>query len=252
MSSEERVKAELCAGTLNGCLVESDAEENARERRTKRRALGISMVLQTAGLAVLVLAPLLAKPRALVGQSTVPIPPYSHSAAARMEHHSTPDRPARPICIYCPQRPVFTSTRMATLHPPIDDPAPDSIGFPNTDPKSPFSDVLDTRAQPRPPEDLPREKRRIHETHIDQALLTHRVEPVYPILAHQLRKSGKVELHAVIATDGSIQSLEIVSGDPLFINSAREAVFQWRYRPTYLNGQPVEIDTFITVIYTLQ
>jgi len=43
-----------------------------------------------------------------------------------------------------------------------------------------------------------------------------------------------------------------VSGDPLFILSAREAVSQWRYRPTYLNGQAVEVDTYISVIYTLQ
>jgi periplasmic protein TonB len=88
--------------------------------------------------------------------------------------------------------------------------------------------------------------------HIDPALLTRRVEPVYPVLAHQLRRSGRVELHAVITTDGSVQSLEVVSGDPLFVNSALEAVRQWHYKPTYLNGQPVEIDTYITVIYTLQ
>jgi protein TonB len=44
----------------------------------------------------------------------------------------------------------------------------------------------------------------------------------------------------------------VVSGDPLFINSAKDAVLQWRYRPTYLNGQPVEVDTYISVIYTLQ
>jgi protein TonB len=71
-------------------------------------------------------------------------------------------------------------------------------------------------------------------------------------LPHQLHRSGKVELHAVIAVDGTIQSLQALSGDPLFISSALEAVRQWRYQPTYLNGQPVEVDTYITVIYTLQ
>ena len=83
-------------------------------------------------------------------------------------------------------------------------------------------------------------------------MLTRRVEPIFPALARQLHRNGKVELHALIATDGSVQSLEVVSGDPLFINSAREAVLQWRYKPTYLNGKPMEIDTYITVIYTLQ
>jgi protein TonB len=78
-----------------------------------------------------------------------------------------------------------------------------------------------------------------------------RVEPAYPILPKQLGRSGHVELRAVIATDGTIQSLQVVSGDPLFYKSALEAVRQWRYRPTVLNGEPVEIDTFITVIYNI-
>lgn len=88
-------------------------------------------------------------------------------------------------------------------------------------------------------------------TRIDPALLIYRVEPVYPPLPKQMHKEGRVELRAIVATDGSIQSLEIVAGDPLFYQSARDAVSQWRYRPTILNGQPVQIDTHITVIYTM-
>jgi protein TonB len=83
-------------------------------------------------------------------------------------------------------------------------------------------------------------------------MLVQRVEPVYPPLARQIHREGQVELHAVIATDGTIQSLQAVSGDPLFLQSALEAVRQWRYHPTILNGQAVEIDTYITVIYSLQ
>ena len=83
-------------------------------------------------------------------------------------------------------------------------------------------------------------------------MLIHRVEPEYPALAKQIHREGQVELHAIIAADGTIQSLQVVSGDPLFLRSATDAVNQWRYRPTVLNGQPVEIDTYITVIYTLQ
>ncbi len=61
-----------------------------------------------------------------------------------------------------------------------------------------------------------------------------------------------MELRAIIATDGSIQSLQIVRGDLLFYQSAKDAVSQWRYKPTILNGQPVEIDTYITVVYTMK
>jgi protein TonB len=89
-------------------------------------------------------------------------------------------------------------------------------------------------------------------THLESAMLIHRVEPVYPPLARQIHREGQVELHAIISTDGTIQSLQVVSGDALFLRSAQDAVSQWRYRPTVLNGQPVEIDTYITVIYTLQ
>jgi len=92
----------------------------------------------------------------------------------------------------------------------------------------------------------------MHVTRVDPAMLVRRVEPVYPPMARQIRRSGKVELHALIAADGKVQSLELVSGDPLLVQSALDAVKQWRYKPTLLNGQPVEVDTYITVIYTLQ
>ncbi len=89
-------------------------------------------------------------------------------------------------------------------------------------------------------------------TYLDPAMLIHRVEPLYPALARQIHKEGRVELRAIIGIDGTIQSLQIVNGDPLFDLSAKEAVVQWRYRPTILNGQAVEIDTYITVVYTMQ
>ena len=89
-------------------------------------------------------------------------------------------------------------------------------------------------------------------THLEPAMLLQRIQPAYPALARQIHREGQVELRAVIAVDGTIQSLQVVSGDPLFLQSALDAVRQWRYRATVLNGQPVEIDTFITVIYSLQ
>lgn len=82
-------------------------------------------------------------------------------------------------------------------------------------------------------------------------MLTRRIEPIYPKIAVQTRREGRVELHAIIGTDGTIQALQVVSGDVWFYQSAKDAVLQWRYKPTYLNNQPVEVDTTITVIYTL-
>ena len=58
-------------------------------------------------------------------------------------------------------------------------------------------------------------------------------------------------LHAIIAKDGSVQELTYVSGPALLMRSAMDAVRQWRYQPTLLNGEPVEVDTTISVVFTL-
>src|SRR4029077_19157385 len=95
-----------------------------------------------------------------------------------------------------------------------------------------------------------RSQRRIVQiTTVDPAMLIHRVEPVYPALARQIHKEGRVELRAIIGTDGTIQSLQIVAGDPLFHLSAREAVQQWRYRPTILNWQAVRVSTSTSLLH---
>jgi len=84
------------------------------------------------------------------------------------------------------------------------------------------------------------------------ANLVHRVSPVYPQSAKDEHIQGTVLLHAVIALDGTIQTLEYVSGPAELMDSAMNAIKQWRYKPTLLNGQPVEVDTTIAVVYTLK
>jgi protein TonB len=86
---------------------------------------------------------------------------------------------------------------------------------------------------------------------VEQALLVYRVEPRYPALARQMHLEGTVRLHAVIGIDGAVRELEVESGHPLLARAARDAVLQWRYRPTRLNGEPVEVETTITVIFEL-
>jgi protein TonB len=82
---------------------------------------------------------------------------------------------------------------------------------------------------------------------MSEGQLVNRVEPVYPRMAVLTGTQGEVRLHAIIAKDGSIQSLNVVSGHPILAGAAVEAVRQWRYRPYYLNGEAVEVETFITV-----
>jgi TonB family protein len=81
--------------------------------------------------------------------------------------------------------------------------------------------------------------------------LIKKVTPLYPPLAKQARIQGTVQFTALIGTDGSIQSLQLVSGHPLLVESAQDAVKQWMYKPTLLNGSPVEVITQIDVNYTL-
>ena len=77
------------------------------------------------------------------------------------------------------------------------------------------------------------------------------VTPIYPPLAKQARIQGRVVLDAVISKDGSIQNLTVKSGHALLIQAALDAVKQWVYKPTLLNGEPVEVSTEIEVNFTL-
>jgi protein TonB len=86
---------------------------------------------------------------------------------------------------------------------------------------------------------------------VSQGLLIKKVQPPYPPLARQARIQGQVVLQAEISKDGSIQNLRLISGHPMLAPSAIEAVKQWRYKPYYLNGEPVEVETQITVIFSL-
>jgi protein TonB len=86
---------------------------------------------------------------------------------------------------------------------------------------------------------------------VTAGLLVHKVTPQYPPLAKQARIQGSVVLHAVIGKDGKVQNLQLVSGHPMLTQSAIQAVKQWQYKPYYLNGQPVEVDTNITVNFSL-
>ena len=78
-----------------------------------------------------------------------------------------------------------------------------------------------------------------------------RVQPVYPVLARQSGIQGVVVLHAIIDRDGRVSELRVISGHPLLVKAAIDAVNQWRYQPTLLNGQPVEVETTITVSFVL-
>jgi len=86
---------------------------------------------------------------------------------------------------------------------------------------------------------------------VQAALAIRAPKPAYPPLAKQARIQGVVKLNAIIGKDGAIQDLKAVSGHPLLVPAALEAVRQWLYKPTLLNGEPVEVVTVIDVNFTL-
>jgi protein TonB len=86
---------------------------------------------------------------------------------------------------------------------------------------------------------------------VQAAKLIRQPKPPYPPLAKQARIQGTVRFNAVIGRDGTIQNLTLVQGHPLLVPSATEAVRQWVYQPTLLNGEPVEVVTQIDVNFTL-
>jgi protein TonB len=87
---------------------------------------------------------------------------------------------------------------------------------------------------------------------VQAAKIINQPKPVYPPLAKQARIQGTVRFTAIIGRDGTIQNLQLISGHPLLVPSAQEAVKQWKYQPTLLNGEPVEVITQIDVNFTLQ
>jgi TonB family protein len=244
------------ADALRGCLLEGDAEQSQRERKIRRRALATSTLLQAAILLVVVAVPFFGKVERIALADFVPIPPY-HPYNGGAHEHSAPADPhlgQKPtFCLLCPTvRPVIRPTGSGSVSNSSEDPTTGE-GLPrSSDPPcvSGCINMFGGSAQPDKPLD-PVVPKIVRVTHIDPALLTERVEPIYPALARQTRRSGHVELHAIISEDGRIELLEMVSGDVLFEQSAMDAVRRWRYRPTILNGRPVKVDTYITVNYVM-
>lgn len=243
-------------GSLSSCLVDGDPEQLRRERIIRRRALLVSVVLQVVILAGLILFPLLGRSEHIAYRPAISVP-YARLG----NHQAEPQRPRGQTRVVRMDatfyQPAYVPDHIDTTA--IEDPGPgNDVGFVPGSPTGtpdgipnvigvdthPVKPPIESNSQPRKPE-------RVRITSIEPAMLIRRIEPVYPPLAHQLRHEGRVVVHAIIGTDGTIQSMQVLVGDPLLVRSTLDAVGQWRYKPTILNGQAVEVDTEITVNYTL-
>lgn len=247
---------------LGRFLVEGDPGSASPGHRSRRKAFGASVAIESLLVALLVVTPLLtgvAKPqiRQLLPPDEIFVAPRREQSPVRQV--ATPTvvhRPtlADPFLHFTPPRPISNA---GPKEGPGDVPTGDGdfrgISVSGMDL---LEDVTKSRLPVDPPHVVPPPQQQKHAVKLSEgvvsAQLISRVEPRYPPLGRQMHQSGTVVLHAMISRDGRIESLEVVSGSPFFVQAALDAVRQWRYRPTLLDGEPVEVETTITVEFRLQ
>jgi protein TonB len=248
-------------GSLSQCLVDNDADARIHARRLRSKAFVMSIVLEFAVLAALIVWPLFSPSVLATQYNLTPSPPYSGSNGLSNHPHSNAHPPRQSLL------PAICRAVCAPVtHPfaqPSDSEAPDidqkdgqSSGgqglLPGIGPGIPGSNG-DRAVIPEPPR--PEISRPPHATKMSEgvmaAMLIHRIDPAYPAIAKAAHISGSVHLHAIIAKDGTVRELEVVDGNVLLAQAAKAAVQNWRYRPTLLSGEAVEVETYITVNFVL-
>jgi TonB family protein len=179
---------------------------------------------------------------------------------------ATPQYPAvvspKPNSRVEPPTPKPTNANLATPKPSNVDktaakPSNVDLAAPKTSNNEPSEkSATDEKPASPPPADkpvIPASPSRIRVNAISQnEKVVSRVSPVYPPLAAQGNISGEVELRVVINKDGTVQNTTVTSGDPLLAQSATDAVMQWRYSPTLVNNQPVEVETTVLLKFSLK
>jgi TonB family protein len=239
-------------GNLAQCMVDSDRSAKTRARRLRRKALAASIGLEAVVLGAVILWPLVTlgvlQPQPMV----TPLPPFRGAHEAQPISHLPPHMNVDPVrrsstTLYQPPRiPPHVETSGGPEPPsfdgPVGPPAPGIVdGFLDGQP------IEIARPVPSPPPG----KIVVRSGSVMEAMLVHRVQPDYPRLAKNMGLSGTVVLRARIGTDGEVRDLEVVSGNAILARSALEAVREWRYQPTMLNGRAVDVETQVTVNFVL-
>jgi len=242
-------------GSFSQCLVEGDVEALGRARKLRRKALSASIVLELMLVVALLLLPLITAGVPPKLYMVTPLPPYSGShSAAPSQPRSTPHPnpgPHIPTPSFYPTASVnHRPVEQGDMGPPDLGPdVPGAVGAPGPGIEIPGA-TGPTVINPPPPSERPREARKVH-IELMEAALVHRVDPMYPAIARQMHLTGEVQLRATIATDGTIKDWVVLSGNPIFVRNTIEAIRQWRYRPTVLDGESVEVETMITVRFIM-
>jgi periplasmic protein TonB len=222
--------------------------ESSTGRKRKRWPMATAFTVQTIIAAIVVVVPLLSTGVIpLSARITCPIAPLKETPIERVQ----PRDDSRPRS--GPAGPRSTEVvLLANNHPalPFGPPRPATNDQDDPQPVGSYIGPSNLPSNLLPNGDgngpiVKQEQKRV--SVLSEAQIVSRVEPVYPRTAVLAGIQGQVKLHAIIARNGRIESLELMSGPPLLVQAAIDAVRQWRYRPYYLNGEAVEVETFITV-----
>lgn len=257
----------LPQGFLADCMVDADPNTESRVGMARGRAFGLSALLQACLLTLFLIVPLFAVSKLTPSTNVIPIAPYGgqprHGKDANPRNIPHPTDGVHRVITQGPlfhpptnskRRSESTDDRnSADPSGPVVPGAPwgtdrdgsDSIGLiPILGPDGP--------KPPRPETDKNAVSKPIEVSQgAELGKLIYRVEPVYPLIAVHSHIEGTVELRAIIGRDGTVREVQVLSGNAFLILAARQAVLQWRFRPTLLNGQPVEVDTFFTVNFRI-
>jgi len=225
-------------------------ESSSALRKRKRWPMAAAFTAEVIVAGIMVMIPLLSTGViSLSARMSIPVPvqPVMIERAKPVPTgHPLTDRvpSARPVVVLASNNPnaIYRNSQITTTTDPSEVTPPGYVGPVGS--RNVPTDLMDSgpssavSVKPGP-------KRVVSQ--LTEAQLLNRVEPVYPHIAALSGIQGQVRLHAIIARDGSIQSLNVINGHPMLASAALEAVRQWRYRPYVLNGEAVEVETFITV-----
>jgi periplasmic protein TonB len=231
----------------------------AKTSNWKRTTLPLAYLIEVMVIGAMVIIPLVHTevfPKTSLALETIPLPPTPAPPRA-----STPPKVVVPkVSIQeLEKEPAVIPTTIAKIKdphlPPSNSVALGSVpGLPGGQSDGVLRSMIEVPGTPPPPPlSKPQTPERIWQGGVvEEANLNYGPKPDYPELAKIARIEGTVRLEALIAIDGTIKGLKVKSGQPLLVKAALEAVEHWRYQPTLLNGQPVEVETEIDVNFSLE
>jgi periplasmic protein TonB len=241
-------------GSLSQCMMDGDMEGLGRARSIRRKALLASSMLEFSLIAALLVWPLIT-PGVLSNRVVMtPLPPFHGSQTQVVPTRANEAPASHSIYLRLTTNSIpLQRNRQSTVAANAPESSPSDLITGSDDSGSVIpggsNRGLVVLAPPGPPANTTRPMQ--VSSGVMQAALIHRVEPAYPAIAKAIHLEGAVKLRAIIMTDGSVGELTQIEGNPILGSAAKAAVSEWRYKPTLLSGQAVEVETIITVNFIL-